>query len=149
LFVLLGQALIPMRGYSHSETVAAFTRAQELMKAMGDAPHTFSVSYAMWVAYYVRGEHAKAFAVAESMRERAEREKSDSRMLTALRALGISQMITGEPLTAHATFTKAEQLTTIVQQQSREHRMAVAHRFAADPDIATQFHVAFTLWALG
>src|SRR5262249_16591983 len=50
LFVLLGQALIPLRGYSHSETVAAFTRAQDLMAAMGDAPHSFSVSYAIWVA---------------------------------------------------------------------------------------------------
>jgi predicted ATPase len=149
LIVLLGQALIPLRGYSHSETVAAFTRAQQLVAAMGDVPHSFSVSYAMWVAYYVRGEHARAFAVAQSMRERAQREKSDSRMLTALRALGISQMITGEPVRAHSTFAEAQQLATIVQQQSQEHRMAVAHRFAADPDIATQFHVALTLWALG
>lgn len=150
LVTLLGQATIPLRGYSHSQTVAAFTRAQELIAALGgDAPHSFSVSYAMWVAYYVRGEHAKAFGVAQGMRLRAQRERSDSRMLTALRALGISQMITGEPETAHATFEEAHQLARIVQQQSREHRIAVAHRFAADPELATQFHVALTLWALG
>lgn len=149
LLLLLGQATIPLRGYSHSETVAVFTRAQDLVAAMGDTPHSFSVSYAMWVAYYVRGEHAKAFDVAQSMRLRAERERSDSRMLTALRALGISQMITGEPATAHATFAQAQQLAQMLQQQSREHRIAVAHRFAADPEIATQFHVALTHWALG
>lgn len=149
LLLLLGQATIPLRGYSHSETVAVFTRAQGLVTAMGDVPHSFSVSYAMWVAYYVRGEHAKAFDVAQSMRLRAQREGSDSRMLTALRALGISQMITGEPETARATFSQAEQLAQLLQQQTREHRIAVAHRFAADPEIATQFHVALTLWALG
>ena len=149
LMVLLGQAMIPLRGYSHSQTVAVFARAQALVGSMGDAPHSFSVSYAMWVACYVRGEHAKAFEVAQSMQARAQRERSDSRMLTALRALGISQMIAGEPATAHATFTQAQQLAQVLQQQSREQRIAVAHRFAADPEIATQFHVALTLWALG
>jgi len=149
LMVLLGQAMIPLRGYSHSQTVAVFARAQALVGSMGDAPHSFSVSYAMWVAYYVRGEHAKAIEVAQSMQARAQRERSDSRMLTALRALGISQMITGEPVTAHATFAQAQQLAQVVHLQSREHRIAVAHRFAADPEIATQFHVALTLWALG
>ena len=149
LMVLLGQATIPLRGYSHSQTVAVFARAQALVGSMGDAPHSFSVSYAMWVAYYVRGEHAKAFEVAQSMQARAQRERSDTRMLTALRALGISQMIAGEPVTAHATFAQAQQLAQALHQQSREHRIAVAHRFAADPEIATQFHVALTLWALG
>ncbi|MGH8675757.1 MAG: ATP-binding protein [Burkholderiales bacterium] len=149
LLLLLGQATIPLRGYSHSQTVAVFTQAQDLVSAMGDAPNSFSVSYAMWVSCYVRGEHAKAFDVAQSMRLRAQRERSDSCMLTALRALGISQMITGEPVTAHATFAQAQQLAQVLQQQSREHRIAVAHRFAADPEIATQFHVALTLWALG
>ena len=149
LALLLGQATIPLRGYSHSQTVAVFKRAQRLVDTMGDAAQRFSVSYAMWVAYYVRGDHARAFDIAQSMLRRARRERSDARMLSALRALGISQMITGEPATAHATFERAQQLAEIVQQQSREHRIAVAHRFAADPEIATQFHVALTLWALG
>lgn len=70
-------------------------------------------------------------------------------MLTALRTLGISQMITGNPETAHATFTQADELAEIVHRQSQERRMAVAHRFGADPEIATQFHVSLTLWSLG
>ncbi len=60
-------------------------------------------------------------------------------MLTALRALGISQMIIGEPVMARDTFAQAQELALVVQQQSREHRIAVAQRFAADPEIATQF----------
>ncbi len=149
LVLLLGQATIPLRGYSHSETVTAFIRAQELISTMDDAPHRFSVSYAMWVAYYVRGEHHQALGVAWEMHQIAQHDRSDGRMLTALRALGIGQMITGELICAQATFEKAEKLAYVQRQQSREHRIAVAHRFAADPDIATQFHVALTAWALG
>jgi predicted ATPase len=149
LLLLLGQATIPLRGYSHSETVAVFARAQDLVTAMDDAPHSFSVSYARWVTFYVRGEHGKAFDIAQGMVARAQRERHDARMLTAMRALGISQMITGEPATAHATFEQAQQLARVLEQQSREKRIAVAHRFAVDPDIATQFHVALTLWAIG
>jgi class 3 adenylate cyclase/predicted ATPase len=149
LLLLLGQATIPWRGYSHSQTLAVFTRAQELVSAMGGAPQGFAVSYAMWVIYYVRGEHVKAFDVAQDICRIARREGNDSRMLTGLRALGISKMILGEPVTAHATFRQAEELAVVVHTQSRERRIAVAQRFGADPEIATQFHVALTLWALG
>ena len=149
LMLLLGQATIPLRGYSHSETLDVFMRAQELVAAIDDTPLRFSVAYAMWVVYYVRGEHIKAFNVAQDICERAHRERSDRRMLSGLRSLGISQMILGDPVTAHSTFTRAEDLAVLVHQQSREQRIAVAQRFGADPEIATQFHVALTLWALG
>lgn len=149
LLLLLGQACIPLLGYSHSDTIAVFSRAQQLIDVMGGAPHRFSVSYAMWVAYYVRGEHAKALAVARDMRRQCDGDGSAGRMLSALRVVGISQMITGELQAALATFEEAETLAYVVRQRTREQRMAVAQRFAADPDIATQFHVALTHWALG
>ncbi len=147
LMLLLGQATIPLRGYSHSETLDVFMQAQELVAAIDDTPLRFSVAYAMWVVYYVRGEHIKAFEVAQDICERANREHSDRRMLSGLRSLGISQMILGDPVTAHITFTRAQDLAVLVHQQSREQRIAVAQRFGADPEIATQFHVA--LDALG
>ena len=149
LMLLLGQATIPLRGYSHSDTLSVLMRAQELVAALGDTPLRFSVAYAMWVVYYVRGEHLKAVSVAQDICERAREERSDRRMLSGLRSLGISQMILGDPVTAHSTFTRAEELAVLVHQQSREQRIAVAQRFGADPEIATQFHVALTLWALG
>lgn len=149
LMLLLGQATIPLRGYSHSDTLSVLMRAQELVAALGDTPLRFSVAYAMWVVYYVRGEHLKALSVAQDICERAREERSNRRMLSGLRSLGISQMILGDPVTAHSTFTRAEELAALVHQQSREQRIAVAQRFGADPEIATQFHVALTLWALG
>jgi class 3 adenylate cyclase/predicted ATPase len=149
LTLLLGQAIIPLRGYSHSETLATFRQAQALVEALPEAPHRFSVSFAMWVAHYVRGEHPTALAIASDMLERARRDGSQGRTLSALRALGIGQMITGQLVAARASFEQAQTLAWVVRRQSRENRIAVAHRFAADPDIATQFHMALTDWALG
>lgn len=149
LQLLLGQATIPLRGYSHSQTLAVFIRAQQMVAAIGDTPQRFAVSYAMWVVYYVRGEHAKALEVAQDIVERAERDRSDSRLLSGLRALGISRMIIGQPVAAHEVFTQAQELATAIQNKSPERRIAIAQRFGADPEIATQFHVALTLWALG
>jgi class 3 adenylate cyclase/tetratricopeptide (TPR) repeat protein len=149
LLVALGQASIPLRGYSHSQTVAIFTRAGELAAAMDDAPRRFSIMYATWVALYVRGEQDKALELARSMLERARAQGNDGHRLTALRTLAISQMITGTPAAAAATFGEVDALAEALRQRSQEQRIAVADRFAADPEIATQFHVCLTLWSLG
>ncbi|WP_418314703.1 ATP-binding protein [Piscinibacter sakaiensis] len=149
LLMLLGQATIPLRGYSHSQTLEVFKRAEALTATMGDAAQRFSIAYAMWVIYYVRGDHQLAFDVAQRMLQGANDAESASWRLTAMRALGISQMILGEPAVANAIFDEAASLAVIVHQKSRVQRLAVAQRFGADPEIATQFHVALTLWALG
>lgn len=149
LLLALGQATIPLRGDSHSTTVEIFSRAQELARSLGDAQRAFWVSTSRWVAYYVRGEHSIAHDIASTMYEQAQREGNDGRLLTALRARGIREMISGAPLAADATFAQAERLAGLVGQQPLERRMAVVQRFAADPEIANQFHVALTHWALG
>lgn len=149
LLLTLGQTSIPLRGYGHSQTVAAFTRAQELVATMSDAPHRFSISYAVWSAHYTRGEQDKALDTARCMVAWAEGDGNTGHMLTALRSLAISQMISGAPVLADESFTQALRLAGPARERSREQRVAVAQRFAADPEIATQFYVALTLWSLG
>jgi tetratricopeptide (TPR) repeat protein len=149
ILLTLGQASIPLRGYSHSQTVAAFTRAQELVGSMSDAPHRFSVFYAVWVALYIRGEHDNALEAARSMVAEAERDRSDSHMFTALRALAMSQVSTGAPVFAFETFERTLRLSGSLRQRTREERIALADRFATEPDIAVGFHRGLALWALG
>jgi len=139
LWMALGQAAIPLYGYSHSQTVSVFKRARELATAIGEGPHRFSILYATWVAHYVRGEQDKALDVARSMLENARSELNEGHRLAALRAFAISQMISGMPALASETFEQARQLAEGLRHRSRERRMAVADRFAADPEIATQF----------
>jgi predicted ATPase len=149
LWMMLGQAAIPLYGYSHSQTVSIFKRARELASAIGKGPHRFPILYATWVAHYVRGEQDRAYEAAQSMLKGAVADANEGNRLAALRALGISQMITGTLELARDTFQEARQLAEALRQRSNERRIAVADRFAADPEIATQFHVCLTLWGLG
>ena len=149
LWMALGQAAIPLYGYSHSETVSIFRHARELAATIGKGPHRFSILYATWVAHYVRGEQDKAYEAARSMLNGAIVDANDGHRLSALRALGISQMITGTPDLASDTFEQARLLAEALRQRSHERRIAVADRFAADPEIATQFHVCLTFWSRG
>ncbi len=149
LWMALWRATVPLYGYSHSQTVSIFKHAQELAAAIGKGRHPFSILYAAWGAHYVRGEQDSAFEAAQSMLDGALSDANDGHRLAALRALAISQMITGQPELANDTFEHAHQLAEVLRQRSRERRIAVAERFAADPEIATQFHVSFTRWSLG
>jgi predicted ATPase len=149
ILLALGQASIPLRGYGHSQTVAAFTRAQELLGTIPDAPHSFSVYYAVWVALYIRGEHDHALEISTRMLREAERDHSASHMFTAFRVLAMSQLMTGAPLVALESFERTLALAGSRRPRSREERIALADRFATEPDIGTGFHYALALWALG
>lgn len=149
LLLALGQASIPLHGYAHERTVAAFTRAQELSNAMADAPHRNSISYALWGAQHSRGEQDKALETARSMKNWAEKARNAGYLLTALRSLAVSQMITGAPSSAQESFEQSVRLARLVPQHTGEQRIAVAQRFAVDPEIATQFYIALTAWSLG
>jgi len=149
LTLTLGQTSIPSRGYGHAETVAAFTRAQELAAGMSDAPHRFSILHAVWVSQYIRGDQDQALERAHEMVAWGQRDGSKGHMITALRSLAISQMITGAPALAEQSFTQALGLSGPQKQRTEEQRLALAQRFAAEPEIATRFHYALTVWSLG
>ena len=149
LTLTLGQTSIPLRGYGHADTVAAFTQAEQLATRMSDAPHGFSILHAVWVGHYIHGAQDKALERADEMVEWAQRDGSRGHMITALRSLAISQMITGAPLLAEQSFTKAMELSGPQKERTEEQRLALAQRFAAEPEIASRFHFALTLWSLG
>jgi hypothetical protein len=147
LWVGLGQASIPLHGYGNSQTAAAFAQARQLAAAIGKSPHRFSIEYASWVAHYVRGEQDEALGTAHRIIEQAGTQ--EGLRLAGTRALGISQMMTGTPLQAAQTFSAAERVAQALRDRSEGRRLAVANRFAAEPEVATQFHVSLTLWSLG
>lgn len=149
LLLALGQATIPLRGYSHSATVQVFEQANQLAEEVADDQRSFWVNYARWVVYYVRGEHLTALRIACEMHDKACSVTSQGRILAATRSQGISEMILGRPVAARRLFDDAEARAIALRGRPLDHRLAVAQRFAADPEIATQFHVALTQWALG
>jgi len=149
LLIMLGQASIPLLGYSHPQTVSVFKRAQELVGGLPDAPHRFAIFYAVWVAHYVRGEHDRALETAREMLARAESEGNKGHRITALRSLAMSEVITGTPAAAIKTFDQGRLLAAETPPRTREQRIALADRFATDPEIGHAFHVALAHWGLG
>src|SRR5262249_59660143 len=59
-----GQALLHGRGHSQPETIAAFTRARELVPGIEDPTARFSAYYGMWLGSFVRADLAPMREVA-------------------------------------------------------------------------------------
>lgn len=146
LLLALGQASIPLHGYAHEQSVSAFARARQLSDAIQNNPHRNVISYAVWCAQHTRGEHDESLDTARSMEAWA---GNSGHMLTALRSLAISQMISGAPMAARDSFEKAARLSGSLNIRSTVKRVELAQRYAADPEIASQFYAALTAWSLG
>ena len=65
LQVELGYALIPLRGWAASETAAAFTRAGELCRSIGETPVRFRALWGLGAFHFVRGDQRRAREVAD------------------------------------------------------------------------------------
>jgi len=63
--VELGYALIPLRGWAASETAAAFTRAGELCRSIGETPVRFRALWGLGAFHFVRGDQRRAREVAD------------------------------------------------------------------------------------
>lgn len=149
ILLLMGQASIPLRGYGHADTTSYFAQANAIAEKIPDLPHAFTIAYALWVARYIRSEQAAAIEIATDMVATAKRSDNEGHLITGLRTLAISHMITGAPTEAEKCFAEALTREQQLPPVSLEKRVALAHRFAAEPGIATEFHHGFTLWSLG
>ena len=65
LEVELGYALIPVRGWSATETARAFTRAGELCRQSDETPVHFRALWGLGAFHFVRGDQRQARQVAE------------------------------------------------------------------------------------
>ena len=61
-----GQALLASRGWSASETGAAYERAFELSRGLG-GERVLPVMYGLYTFYFVRGEYERALALRSSV----------------------------------------------------------------------------------
>ena len=149
LQLLLVQALIPLRGYGHPETLQAVLQARAMASAQGAIEHRFAIAYALWVVRYVRAEQDEALRIAREMLEWARQDQHRGNTVSALRSLAISQLHSGDPVTSVSAFDEALQLAGPALAANAAKRRGLADRFAADPIIASQVHQALMLWSLG
>jgi class 3 adenylate cyclase/predicted ATPase len=88
LQLALGQASIAAKGFAAVETGAAYTRARQLCRELGEMPELFPVLYGQSVFHFQRGELAAAYEVAHELLRLGEADGDVTAQVTGHRMIG-------------------------------------------------------------
>jgi predicted ATPase len=144
LQLTLGQALMPVKGYTAPEVERAFTRARELCERLGDPPELFPALFGLWTVYYLRAELRTAYQLAEQLLRRAQSAHAPTLLMFAYRALGNTCYTMGELLIAK------EHLEMAISLYDCEDHQPLASRFTGvDSGVNCLSYAAHTMWYLG
>jgi class 3 adenylate cyclase/predicted ATPase len=139
-----GQAMMLSRGFGAEETLAAFTRAQELATGADNSIERFPTHYGLWVSSVMRGELQRARDTAEIFRREAESEGRATEVAVACRILGHTCLWQSDFAEARAHLEKALRL----YDRDREHE--AAPRFGTNTGAtSTGIYLALANWLLG
>jgi predicted ATPase len=143
LQTMLGQACIARHGHAAPETAAAFSRARDLVKAVGDVPQQFPVLYGFWAVQYVRMALREQHKLAGHILALAERHPDPERLCVAHRICGATNEMMGELLAAR------EHLEQAVALYDPERHGSTAFTFGQDLGVSALSHLIWVLWLLG
>jgi len=144
LQLVLGSALIAVKGYAASETERAFTRARELCERVGDPPELFSAMWGLWLMHLLRGELRMASELAERLLWRAQSSNDPGLLMYAQSALGSTSYWMGELLPARKHVEGA-----IPLYDRERHRLLTFRYGGAHAGTTCLLLAAATLWRLG
>jgi len=144
LQITLGNALIATKGFAAAaEIEQTYSRAWQLCQQLyaGETAHLFPILYGWFISYYVRGEHRRAYQVAEEFLQLAQRQH-DPAMIVAHRCVGWSFCL-GDLVSARAHF---EQIAALYNAE--QHR-PLSFQYGGDPGMTGLSAGALDLWLLG
>jgi class 3 adenylate cyclase/tetratricopeptide (TPR) repeat protein len=150
LQVAFASALFHLKGYTASETIAAFECADSMIQeaeALGEPADDdllrFSVLYGQWTGNYTAGNATKANEVAKRCFSAAERQPKSAPLLLAHRITGATLTMLGELLPARMHLDRAVALYV------REEHSSLATRFGQDIGVAALCNRSWVLYRLG
>jgi predicted ATPase/DNA-binding SARP family transcriptional activator len=142
LRVLLGSALISVRGYASPEVEACYGRARELSARAGDDARLLPVLYGLWVNAFVRARHEQVLALGLELRALAE--QRDPRVLI------VAERAVGWPLVCMGRFAEArEHLDRVLELQALGDQRPLRLLYGQDPAVAGLATGAWALWGCG
>jgi hypothetical protein len=143
LLVAKANALLPLKGYSTPETVAALSAAKRLLDAgVGTDLQHFGVLYGLCAAKYVAAELESARALAGQFMDLADRRDDPTYRLVGLRQLATVQFFMGRNREALEMLEQAEGYRDPAQKQ-------FSYRFGYDPGLVIVCYKVWTLFMLG
>jgi predicted ATPase len=143
LQIALGAPLIATKGFGAPEVGAAYGRALELCRKIGETPELFPVLWGLWEFYEARAEHKKARELAEQLFNLAERVGDPGLLVEAHLALGSASFWLGQPTVAREHWDKG--IALYDPERHRSH----AFVYVRDPGVASLALAAIALWLLG
>ena len=139
----LGPVLMATKGFAAPEVEAAYARARELCRQVGETPQLFPVLHGLWRVYNMRAEFQTARELGEQLLALAERVRDAALLLEAHRALGQTTFWLGETALSRAHMEQGMALYDV--QQHRSHTLL----YGQDPGVVCQSFAAWALWLLG
>ena len=142
LRILLGNALISVRGYAAPEVEGCYWRARELCRRTGEDVRLLPVLYGLWVNAFVRARHARVLELGVELRELAERLDPG--------ALIVAERAVGWPLVCMGRFAEArEHLDRIPGLHQPADQRGLRFLYGQDPAVAGLATGAWALWGCG
>src|SRR5262249_32117350 len=141
--IILGQALMVVKGQGDPEVEHAYTRAHELCRQVGKTPQLFPVLWGLWRFYLVRAEYQTARELAEQCLSLAQRVHDPALLLVAHYTLGATLYVLGELTLSRAHL---EQGLALYEPQQHHH---LAFRYGMDLGVWCLSYGAWPLWQLG
>ena len=150
--VALATILFHLKGYSSSETIAAFERADAMIEQselLGEGVEgedvllRFSVLYGQWTGNYTKGNFARAAEIARHFLVLAEKQALSAPLVMAHRVMGATLANSGALPAARLHLDKAVALYV-----PAEHR-SLATKFGQDIGVAALCYRSIVLYHLG
>ena len=136
-----GGALTTLKGFGVPEVEQAFARARELCRQVGETPQLFMALLGLWAFYVERAELTTAQELAEQLLRLAQKVRSQSLLLWAQLALGVTLHFRGEQSDA---LQHLEQSRVLYDPQQAS---VLPSRY--DPGVVSLSTLGPALWLLG
>jgi len=137
-------ALLPLKGQTAPETVAALTAAKRLLDAgVGTNLQRFSVLFGLCLATFTAARMEPSLSLARQLVDVADRHNDPIYRLVGYRVLGMIQVYMGQNRAALESLRRAEQYRDPARQTP------LIYRFATDPNLAVLCWKVLALLELG
>ncbi|MGB8699518.1 MAG: adenylate/guanylate cyclase domain-containing protein [Thermosynechococcaceae cyanobacterium] len=143
LQMLLGPAMMAIKGYSAPEVRDIYGRARELSGQVTDSPQLFPISWGLWAHYFVTGDLGSARAVGEQLVKVAHQSSDSKLVVPANHALGYVECYLGHYERTVALTEEAFTLFDIEQERCN------ILQFQFSSTLALYDMARTSLWMLG
>jgi class 3 adenylate cyclase/tetratricopeptide (TPR) repeat protein len=142
--IVLGPALIGLKGAGAPEVRGVYGRAQELVERLDDSSRRFPVLWGLWFISYTLGRYPAAHEAGRRLLEDAEGGDDSGRLVEAHHALWPTLLAMGESAAAVPHMERG------IALYDKERHASQAFLYAGhDPGACCRYQLSLTRWLLG